>query len=144
MLIVIDCKDYAKPVDVKGVEEFMGLVHVGAHRAAMVAAQGYTETAKKRAAHDAGIELLRVIDTGDHPWKVTSYIPAVCVVTAIKAISSGFTSTGFAELRFDTDYREMMLFDLAGDRNWKGEGSYPREKWNAQQLPGRVRKTRRS
>jgi hypothetical protein len=26
MLIVIDCKDYAKPVDVKGVEEFYGLV----------------------------------------------------------------------------------------------------------------------
>ena len=26
MRIVIDCKDYAKPVDVKGVEEFYGLV----------------------------------------------------------------------------------------------------------------------
>ena len=26
MMIVLDCKDYARPVDVKGVEEFHGLI----------------------------------------------------------------------------------------------------------------------
>jgi hypothetical protein len=32
MLIVIDCKDYARPLDVKAVEEFHGLCDdVGAH-----------------------------------------------------------------------------------------------------------------
>jgi hypothetical protein len=46
ILIVIDCKDHAKPIDVKSVEEFMGLAQdVGAHRSAMVAAQGYTVAA---------------------------------------------------------------------------------------------------
>jgi hypothetical protein len=37
MRIVIDCKDYSKPVDVKGVEEFHGLVQdVRAQKGALV------------------------------------------------------------------------------------------------------------
>ena len=37
MRIVIDCKDYSKPIDVKGVEEFNGLVQdVRAHKGALV------------------------------------------------------------------------------------------------------------
>ena len=88
-------QDYARPLDVKGVEEFMGLAQdVGAHRAAMVAAQGYSDAAKKRAA-DAGIELYRVIDTGDHPWKTTSFLPAACMFTGIEAFSLSFSATGY-------------------------------------------------
>jgi hypothetical protein len=35
--IIIDCKDYKKPVDVKGVEEFHGLFRdVGAHKGVLV------------------------------------------------------------------------------------------------------------
>lgn len=50
MRIVIDCKDYATPVDVKGVEEFIGLVRdVRAHLGAMVYPAGFTSTAKKLA-----------------------------------------------------------------------------------------------
>jgi hypothetical protein len=41
LLIVIDCKDYRRPVDVKDVEEFIGLVQdVGANKGAMVAPNG--------------------------------------------------------------------------------------------------------
>lgn len=50
LLIALDCKDYGRPLDVKEVEEFMGLAQdIGAHRAVMVAARGFSETAKKRA-----------------------------------------------------------------------------------------------
>ena len=43
MMIVIDCKDYKKPVDVKGVEEFHGLVDdVGAHKGALVCPKGFS------------------------------------------------------------------------------------------------------
>src|SRR5882672_5121009 len=37
--IVIDCKDYKTPIDVKGVEEFIGLAEdVGANKGAIIAA----------------------------------------------------------------------------------------------------------
>ena len=134
ILIVIDCKDYAKPLDVKGVEEFMGLAQdVGAHRAAMVAAQGYTEAAKKRA-EDAGIELYRVIDTGDHPWKVTAFLPAVCIFTGIKAFSLRFSGIGFFRLRTDIDYREMTIFDREGKSIGKVKDLLWR-RWNERKFP---------
>jgi restriction endonuclease Mrr len=45
--IVIDCKDYKTPVDVKSVEEFYGLLSdVGAHKGVLVCPQGFTTTAK--------------------------------------------------------------------------------------------------
>src|ERR1700690_1843461 len=48
--IIIDCKDYKKPVDVKDLEAFMGMVEdVGANKGAMVAPAGFTSTAKQRA-----------------------------------------------------------------------------------------------
>ena len=48
--IVIDCKDYKKPVDVKRVEEFYGMVRdVGAHQGSMVCPAGFSTSAKKRA-----------------------------------------------------------------------------------------------
>lgn len=80
MLIAIDCKDYKHPVDVKGVEEFKGLVEdIGAHKGVLVCPAGFTSTAKKRA-KGLGIELYRPVDTGDHKWKVRATVPARCQV----------------------------------------------------------------
>ena len=64
--IVIDCKDYKTAVDVKELEAFMGLADdVGANKGAMVAACGFTSTAKRRA-RDAGIDLFRLVDTNNN------------------------------------------------------------------------------
>ena len=50
LLIVLECKDSGRPVDAKDVEEFMGLAQdVGAHKAGMVVAKGFSAAAKKRA-----------------------------------------------------------------------------------------------
>ena len=39
-LVIIDCKDYAQPVDVKDIEDFLGLIDdVGAQQGAMVSAK---------------------------------------------------------------------------------------------------------
>jgi len=136
ILIVIDCKDYAKPLDVKDVEEFMGLAQdVGAHKAAMVSAQGYSDAAKARA-RDAGMELYRVLDSGDHPWRVESALPAVCEMTGIRAFSLTYSGTGFFRMRTDIDFRRQVLYDrnrqsvgqiaeLLNDR-WN-DGKFPRE-----------------
>ncbi len=78
ILIVIDCKDYKDRVDVKDVEEFIGLVEdVGANKGALVAANGYTEAAKTRA-QDAGLDLYRLVDAEDHDWRTYVTIPVVC------------------------------------------------------------------
>lgn len=76
--IVIDCKDYNRPVDVKGVEEFWGLVDdVGAHKAALVCPKGFTEAAKKRAA-GLQIEIYSPVDTDPHKWQVRATAPGLC------------------------------------------------------------------
>jgi hypothetical protein len=78
VLIVIDCKDYSKPVDVKGVEEFLGLVEdVGANKGALVASGGFTKTAKTRA-KDAGIDLYKLVDAQDDDWRSYVAMPFVC------------------------------------------------------------------
>lgn len=58
-LTVVDAKMYNKPIDVKDVEEFLGLVKdVGAHRGLMVTTIGYSTAALERAHRDvADIEL---------------------------------------------------------------------------------------
>ena len=78
MLIVIDCKDYSSAVDVKGVEEFLGLVDdVGANKSALVASGGFTQTAKTRA-KDAGVDIYSLVDAEDHDWRSFVAIPFVC------------------------------------------------------------------
>ena len=78
ILVVIDCKDHKDPLDVKAVEEFIGLVDdVEANKGALVAATGFSETAKTRAAN-SGIDLYRLVDAEDHDWKTYVAIPFVC------------------------------------------------------------------
>jgi len=88
--IIIDCKDYSDPVDVKGVEEFYGLFEdVGAHKGVLVCPKGFTETAKKRA-EGFLIDLYSPVDTGEHKWKVNPLVPAICDFRQA-AISFGFS-----------------------------------------------------
>ncbi|MBM3180122.1 MAG: restriction endonuclease [Chloroflexi bacterium] len=78
VLIVVDCKDYKNPVDVKDVEEFIGLVEdVKANKGALVSAKGFTEAAKTRATN-SGINLYRLVDAENKDWKSYVTIPMVC------------------------------------------------------------------
>lgn len=136
LLIVLDCKDYGSPLDVKDVEEFMGLAQdVGAHKAGMVAANGFSETAKKRA-QDAGIELYRVVDTGDHDWRSMIEIPAAIEFTGVTKFSLSFSAVGdepFAPP--DTrDLRTLVLFDEQ-DRPLGTVRDLIGQKWNAGEIP---------
>jgi hypothetical protein len=136
ILIVLDCKDYASPLDVKDVEEFMGLAQdVGAHKAGMVAAKSFSEAAKKRA-HDAGIELYRVVDTGDHDWRSIIEIPAVIEFTGVTKFSLSFSAVRaepFAPP--DTkDLRTLALFDEQ-DRSLGTVRDIIGQKWNAGEIP---------
>ena len=80
MRIVVDCKDYAKPVDVKGVEEFHGLVRdVRAHKGALVCPNGFSEAAKTLA-QKLGVEIYSPVDTEPHKWTTKIALPVVCDV----------------------------------------------------------------
>jgi hypothetical protein len=123
LLIVLDCKDHGRPLDVKDVEEFMGLAQdVGAHKAGMVAANSFSEASKKRA-QGAGIELYGVVDPGDHDWRSTLEIPAVIEFTGVTKFSLSFSAVGdepFAPP--DTrDLRTLVLYDVQ-DRSLAGCG----------------------
>ena len=51
--VVIDAKYYARSVDVKGVEEFIGMVNdIGAHKGLIITKEGYSDAALERAFND--------------------------------------------------------------------------------------------
>lgn len=78
MTIAIDTKDYKRPVDIKGVEEFYGLVKdVGVNKGVLVCPSGFTKAAKERAAACL-IDLYSPVDTGAHKWKAQVEMPTVC------------------------------------------------------------------
>ena len=76
--IIIDCKDYKRPVDVKGVEEFYGLLcDVGAQKGVLVCPIGFSEAAKTRA-EGLQVDLYSPVDTDAHKWQAKPGINALC------------------------------------------------------------------
>jgi Restriction endonuclease len=130
--IVIDCKDYKVPVDVKGVEEFYGLLDdVGAQKGVLVCPKGFTQTAKTRA-EGLQIDLYSPVDTDPHKWQVRATIPALCDFRSA-AISFGIMCSVPMPVRllpnfFDNDVFSQRTGDKLGtiagcavDR-WNGGG----------------------
>jgi Restriction endonuclease len=116
LLIVIDCKDYKRPVDVKDVEEFMGLAEdVAANKAAMIGAMGFTEAAKTRA-EKAGIDLHRIIDTDPHEWQTYVTMPTLVDCRELSSFNLRFTSTSPGFSMEYQDFRFMPIYDEKGER----------------------------
>lgn len=111
--IVIDCKDHKTPVDVNSVEAFMGLVaDVGANKGAMVAACGFTSTAKQRA-KDAGIDTYSLVDTRTTKW--TTYVTIPCVIrdNLIEKLGFRFAAASFFQVE-SGNLRFMPVFRADG------------------------------
>jgi hypothetical protein len=112
ILIVIDCKDYAKPVDVKDVEDFLGLAEdVGANKGALVAFSGFTKAATTRA-KDAGIDVYRLVDAEDHDWR--SYV-ALTMVCDFRGFGMGnfavHGTTAICEELAQYDPKQIQIYD---------------------------------
>jgi len=114
ILVAIDCKDYKSPVDVKGVEEFQGLVtDIGAHKGALVCPKGFTRTAKKRA-KGYHIDLYSPVDTDPHKWQVKPALPMLC---DFRSVAIGFGISVSAPVPFSMShdfFRQLQVFDDAG------------------------------
>ena len=112
--IVVDCKDHKNPVDVNDIESFLGLIQdVGAHKGAMVAANGFTETAKIRATA-AGLDLFRVVDTANHKWRTYVSIPAVSRDFQLSTYSFTISGTGHCSFDIRQDHRFMPILRSDG------------------------------
>ena len=136
ILVVIDCKDYNHPLDIKDVEEFISMSQdVGAHRAAMVAAKGYSEAAKLRA-KGAQIELYTVVDTGDHPWKTKISVPAVYQHSIITEIGIQEVVKGPCAVDGSIPGAEIEIFDMDGKLLGRLVDLI-HAKWNAGEFPDR-------
>lgn len=143
MRIAIECKDYAKPVDVKGVEEFHGLLEdVGVEKGAMVCPAGFSVTAKKRAKM-YGIDLYKPIDTEPHKWTAKVKIPVICDFRSA-AISFGISTNGPHPFKIEQGFWENEVFDPAGNSLGKifdraisrwNNGEFPTEPGDVENLP---------
>lgn len=113
--IIIDCKDYKSLVDVKGVEEFSGLLDdVGGQKGVLVCPRGFTSTAKTRA-ESLQIDLYSPVDTNAHKWKANVTIPATC---DFRNVQMSFTITGSAPYPLKLAgnfFSNDMVFDKAGN-----------------------------
>ena len=114
MRIVIDCKDYSKPVDVKGIEEFHGLVQdVRAHKGALVCPAGFTKSALKRA-QKLQIDLYRPVSTGKHKWKAKVTAPVLCDFRN-SYMSFGISGSQPKPLTLPHDFYNLSVYDEEGN-----------------------------
>ena len=114
LVIVMDCKDWKRPIDVNGVGQFIELVKdVRANKGVMVAATGFSGPAKTRA-QKAGIDLYRVVDPGDHDWKAYVTIPAVADLRKPETFQLRVSGSSRFRL-YPQDFRGMVVYDKEGE-----------------------------
>lgn len=143
--IVIDCKDYNRPVDIKDVEECSGLFEdVSAQRGVIVCPAGFTKKAKIRA-QQFQIDLYSPVDTDPHKWQARLKVPTVCDFRDAK-ISFGFSVTAPFPFELPNDFiRNTRVTDAqSGDdlgtmlsiasRQWDA-GKYPTEVGEHEEIP---------
>ena len=116
LLIVIDCKDYKRSVNVTHVEGFIGLLEdVGASQGAIVAARGFTTAAMTRA-RDAGISLYTLIDAEAHDWQSFVSIPTLADFRELASFSLEFRSDRPTPLLIAPgDPNRMVLYREGGE-----------------------------
>jgi hypothetical protein len=133
MLIAIDCKDLAQPVDVKDVEGVIGLIQdVGANKGAVVSASGFTPAALARG-KGAGLDLYRLVDTGSHDWKAHASIPVLIHYTALRRYAFTFRATGPVAIPM-LDPREIEILSM-DERDLGKLGDLFLARWSDERIP---------
>lgn len=99
ILVVIECKDYKRPVDVSTVEAFVTkLRDVRANKGAIISGKGFSKAATSLAAKH-GIETFRYVDTQSKDWKAYMAINAAAEVVVMTRYQ--FQVSDFVELPGD-------------------------------------------
>lgn len=130
MLIVLDCKDHARPIDVTGVEAFLGLVEdVGAHKGALICPRGFSAAAKEMArAH--GIDLYSPVDTEPHKWQMRVTVPVLCDFRSA-GIGFGISTTVPKPFRMPMEfYNSMMIHEIGSQKELGIPMPLALDRWN--------------
>lgn len=127
ILIVVECKDYARRVGIDKVDELIGKIDdVQAVAGILVSNSGFTEDAQRRAAQDVRIQLASVVDIENETVRTRVAMPVICDYRApewgVNVTASGkkqFTidAAFMADLqrRFLTKWNDGKLEDKLGD-----------------------------
>lgn len=135
ILVVIDCKDYSEPIDVKGVEEFAGLAHdVRANKGAIISSNGFTE-AGKNVAKNHGIDTFRLLDTEGVDWKTYVTIPVLLERSYLKSFSMGFKGVGPFRLPSSTEALANLGLLSEDGTNLGTVRQILHSKWDKQEIP---------
>lgn len=137
ILIVIDCKDYAEPLDVKDIEAFAGMVKdVRAHRGALIVSSGFTPAALSVAKNE-GIDTYRLVDTENVDWKSYASLPCLLERTFFSEVAFRFDGVPFHPFVLPTDQKEFLALEFASADGVQ-RGTLPqmvRRKWDKAEMP---------
>lgn len=137
ILIIVNCKDYKKPVDVKGIEEFAGLQQdVRAHRGVLVCPKGFSKAAKVRA-QSLQIDLYSPVDTDPHKWSARVTIPALCDFRSA-AMSFYLSSSAPGPFRTTMEFYKDQQFYDQNDQALGTAFDNAMLKWNRGEFPSDV------
>ena len=135
ILVVIDCKDYAEPVDVKTVEEFAGLAQdVRANKGVIVSSNGFTPAALNVAKNKA-IDTLCLIDSKGVDWKSFVSVPLLIGHTFIESYS--LRVSGVGRVVFPQDPRALAELPMQSDdgESLGTPSKILHRKWNYEEIP---------
>jgi hypothetical protein len=139
ILIVLECKDYANPVDSPEVECFIQKMQdVKAHRGVIISANGFTKGALN-VAKNSCIETYQLIDVQNADWRSIVKIPVLLVGMHLKNCSFHFSSTEIPSSCFQQAFKgPMVLSFLALDMDQKPITKLKylvNRKWNTEVIP---------
>lgn len=136
MRIIIDCKDTKKPIDVKSVEEFKGLIKdVGAHKGALVCPKGFTKTAKTLS-KKLQIDLFSPVDTDPHKWQVNISLPVLCDFREAK-FAFGIQGSHSKSMKIQPQFPNIEVFDKNAESLGKLD-DVVRLKWDKGEFPTEI------
>lgn len=104
MRIIVECKDYARPVDAPVLEAFVGVINdVRANQGCMVSAKGFTKSARNLAKKHQ-VSIYTPIDTAHHKWRTKAglALPVLCEFRSA-AIAFGIKVSAPVPMKFVND-----------------------------------------
>lgn len=127
-LLIFECKDHARPIDLDTFSVFTGILEdIGAKKAAMVSNSSYTDGVKNLATAK-NIDLLHLIDTGDPQIRTYLKAPVLLIDSKLKSFQMSFETT--------TAFTEGMSPDpVIQGQHFTGQGrDYIKHLWNNTEL----------
>jgi len=144
ILIAIDCKDHANPIDVNDVDAFGGLLRdIRANKGVLVSSSGFTKAALETA-RTHGIDPLRYVNTESVDWRSYVGLPTLLERTYLKRFRLHFSRVADHPLFVPTAAPPKEFAVADGHGTPLGTiGGVIAAKWNRQEIPAARPATRR-